>query len=106
MARIALIDDEVLVRRLLRRALELDGHEVFEAANGKEGAALLQRESVDLVITDVMMPEKDGLELIIELRQSQPELKIIALSGGGRMAWNDVLVVARRLGAYETVAKP
>jgi len=106
MARVLVIDDEVDVRRLLAAGLGADGHTVLEAADGDEGVAVLGRQAVDLVITDIVMPNKEGFETIIELRKTHPWLKIIAISGGGIMSGTDTLRVARSLGAHATLHKP
>ncbi len=106
MARILVIDDENDVRGTIRAILEQTGYEVVEASNGYEGIKLYQREPVDLVITDLFMPEKEGIETIMELRRHSPNVKIIAISGGSQR-WNlKCLPVAKKLGAVRTVAKP
>ena len=84
MARILVIDDEELARFTLREILEAAGHEVIEASNGNEGTAFQRANPCDVVITDMIMPEKEGLETIVELKGEYPDLKIIAISGGGR----------------------
>ena len=106
MPRILIIDDEEQVRLYLRRILEPEGHEVVEAGNGKVGLHLYREEPADLIITDVFMPEKEGLETIRELRSDYPEVKIIAISGGGRNIDLDFLPLAKQLGALRTLAKP
>jgi DNA-binding response OmpR family regulator len=106
MARILIIDDEAGVRATLSLALQASGHETLEAANGRLGLELFARERVDLVITDILMPEKEGIETIIELRQRRPDLKIVAISGGGRSQNKDYLVNATHLGADATLRKP
>jgi CheY-like chemotaxis protein len=105
-ARILIIDDDDQVRTMLRRTLEGQGHEVEEAANGLLGIASFQRDPADLIITDIYMPEKEGLETIIELKASHPEVRIIAISGGSRDMDLDFLPVAQKLGAIKTLAKP
>jgi len=84
MARILLIDDDEGFRGMLQRTLQRAGYEVVASGSGKEGLDLLSRVRVDLVLTDIIMPDMDGLEIIQRLRQTQPSLKIIATSGGGR----------------------
>ena len=106
MARILVIDDEDVVRRMLRTALELQGHEVFEAEQGDEALRVQQASPPDLVITDIIMPEKDGLEVIMALRRLAPRLKVIAMSGGGRFSQIDALETAEMLGAAATLRKP
>ena len=82
MARILIIDDDGPVRLILRKALEGDGYEVLDASNGKVGIELFKEERADLIICDLIMPEKDGIETIKEFARDFPELKIIAISGG------------------------
>jgi len=106
MARILIIDDEEQMRGMLRQMLERAGYEVIDAADGKEGMKLFRREPADLIITDLLMPEKEGLETIMELRREFPGTKIIAISGGGREGILDFLPAARKLGACATLAKP
>ena len=81
MAQVLLIEDDDSVRTMLRLTLVHSGHSVIEARNGKEGLARFEHANVDLVITDIVMPEKDGLEVLMELRHRQPSVKIIAISG-------------------------
>ena len=107
MARILVIDDEPQVRTVLLKSLEFDGYQVTDAPNGKVGMKLLREEPLDLVITDIVMPEKEGLETIGELRRYFPETKIIAISRGGRSLKADyVLHTAETLGAHCTLLKP
>jgi len=107
MARILLIEDDNEVRTMLRLTLIHFGHNVIEARNGKEGLELFKRANADLVITDIVMPEKEGLEVLIELREKQvPPVKIIAISGGGRQNVVDNLKMAKLLGAGRVLAKP
>lgn len=106
MARILLVDGEELVRMTVRQMLENNGHEVTEAADGNKALAALRRAPVDLVITDILMPNKEGLETIAELRQLYPAVKIIAMSGGGRMGNTKFLLLAERLGAEVILTKP
>ncbi len=107
MARILLIDDDPTVRTVLRLTLILSGHSVTEAPNGRDGLAALDRgDSHDLVITDIIMPDFDGLELLLELRRRASQVKIIAMSGGSRASATDYLHMARLLGAQRVLAKP
>ena len=106
MSRILVIDDEKQIRAMLREALELSGHEVLEASNGQEGVRVYQEHPADLVITDILMPEKEGLGCILELRRLDPDVRVIAISGGSRLHSMDVLEVARRCGARRTFWKP
>ena len=106
MARILIIDDEDLDRMTLSQILEGDGHTVTEATDGEEGIAALRETPVDVVITDILMPNKEGIETIKELRQIAPDVKIIAISGGGRMQNANYLDVAQKLGANAVLKKP
>ena len=106
MARILVIDDEELVRFTLKQALQKAGHEVVEAADGNDGITFIKRSRFDLIITDIIMPEKEGIETIVELRRDDPDLKIIAISGGGRTGNTDYLELAQKLGAQQVLQKP
>ena len=106
MARILVIDDEPQVRNMLREILEDEGYEVVDAADGKEGLKVYRNEPTDLVITDLIMPEMEGLGIIRELQRDFPEVKIIAVSGGGRVVQKDYLQVAQKIGALHTFSKP
>jgi CheY-like chemotaxis protein len=106
MARILVIDDEELARFTVREILESGGHEVIEARDGVEGLAMQRAQRCDLVVTDVIMPRKEGVEMIIEMKQEQPALKIIAISGGGRTRNLDFLKLAKEFGADKVLAKP
>ncbi|MEE8189246.1 MAG: response regulator [Kiloniellales bacterium] len=106
MAHILIIDDEDELRSTLRHMLEHDGHEVTEAANGAEGLRHYERESPDLIITDIIMPEKEGVETILALKRADPDLPIIAISGGGRLSATDFLSMAKKLGARQALSKP
>ena len=106
MARILLIDDDDLVRGMLRKTLTHFGHTVIEARNGKEGLKLFSHADTDLVITDIVMPEVEGLEVLMTLRKKQPPVKIIAMSGGGRGSAEDYLRTAKIMGAGKVLAKP
>ena len=102
MARILIIEDEKPVRKLLRELLEDFGHEVITAIDGEVGVRLYRQEPADLVISDIFMPHKDGLEVIRELRRDFPEIKIIVITG-----YNPArLSVAEDLGASRTFTKP
>ena len=106
MARILVIDDEELIRVMVRRILERAGHEVAEADNGAVGVKMYAEAAYDLVLCDVIMPEKDGIETIIELQQMDASVKIIAMSGGGQVSEHSYLRMARVLGATVTLNKP
>jgi DNA-binding NtrC family response regulator len=106
MARILVIDDDEQIRSVLRRALEGEGHEVLEAGDGTEALRLHRATPADLVITDILMPKKDGLEVLLALRRGSPRLKVIAMSGGGRHGQMTSLEAARPLGAFASLSKP
>jgi YesN/AraC family two-component response regulator len=106
MARIILIDDDDPVRAILARTLSHFGHTVIEARDGKEGLDIFPRSSADLVITDIVMPEMEGLQVVMELRKILPAVKIIAISGGGRHSPADFLRIALHLGASKVLTKP
>ena len=106
MARILVIEDDLDVRRLLRDVLGRAGHGVVEAADGAEGIERARSQPVDLVITDILMPEKEGIETILELKSGWKDVKIIAISGGGRVGPDDYLESARLVGAQRTFTKP
>ncbi|MFW5681233.1 MAG: response regulator, partial [Pseudomonadota bacterium] len=95
-----------MILQLVTRALEAAGHEVSSADDGDTALQRLRHETFDLVITDIIMPGKEGIELILELRRLQPDLPIIAMSGGHISGGHDVLDAAQRLGAIHTLAKP
>ncbi len=100
------MDDDVEFRQMLRKMLERAGYEVTEAADGKEGMKLFHKAPMDLVITDMLMPEQDGVETVIELRREFADVKIIAISGGGQIDSKEYLRMAERLGATHTFSKP
>ena len=106
MARILIIEDDELVRDTLRDMLETAGHEVLEAADGGQGLATYRENPADVVITDIIMPDKEGVETIIELRRDYPDVKIIAISGGGRIGTTSFLELAREFGAQHAFGKP
>ena len=106
MACILVIDDQDELRETLREILEEAGYEVHEARNGRAGLACCQAHAIDLVLTDLLMPEQEGLETIQQLQTLQPIPKIIAMSGGGQTGRLDFLQVATVFGAHHTLQKP
>jgi len=106
MSKILVLEDDADMRELLREALEAAGHEVADAADGDAGLKLFKRSPADLVIADIFMPEKDGLDVIRELNAKFPEVKIIAISGGGRLGAETYLLAASRMGADRVMGKP
>ncbi len=107
MARILLIDDDAIAREILKTLFEDVGYEVQEAADGLQGTNLFRENPADLVITDIVMPQKEGIETIMDLRREFPAVKIIAISGGGeRLTRESCLQAAELAGARRTFAKP
>jgi len=106
MFRILIIDDEAAIAMMLKRVVEKAGYEAMTAVNGNEGLEIFESFKPDLLITDIVMPEKEGLELIFELRRKNPKLKIIAISGGGRFQYEGYLNSAKHLGANKVFQKP
>lgn len=106
MARILLIDDDETVRYALKQVEERAGHQVEEASDGQVGVEKFEVHKPDLVITDIIMPNQEGIETIIKLRRLAPEVVIIAMSGGGRTGNRDFLTMAEKLGAAKVIAKP
>jgi DNA-binding response OmpR family regulator len=106
MSRILVIEDDFMLSKMIQQMLEHEGYDVLVASDGKDAEKFYQEGNLDLVITDVLMPEKDGLEVIVEIRSKMPQVKIIAISGGGRISHTDYLVTAKRLGAHRTLSKP
>ena len=103
--RVLLIDDDV-ARLFARTVLAGAGHEVAEAANGRDGVDLYRRKRADVVVTDLFMPGRDGLEVVRELAAASPAVRIVVVSGGGFGGKVDMLDVARHLGAAEVLRKP
>lgn len=106
MARILLVDDNAELLAMESMVLRHVGHEVVTAGNGKEALQEAQQSTFSLLITDVVMPEMNGLDIIMALQRRQPLLKIIAVTGGGEMNAVSYLSVARKLGATRTLTKP
>lgn len=106
MPRILVIEDDEQTRGLLREMLERAGYEVADVANGDLGLKKQRENPCQLVITDILMPDKEGIETIMELRKDDPRVPIIAISGGGVAGGLDYLAVAKNLGARRTFAKP
>jgi DNA-binding response OmpR family regulator len=106
MARILVVDDDISFRKMLRLTLSRSGHAVCEARDGDEALEVIREAPVDLVMTDLIMPGREGIETITALRREFPGLKIIAMSGGGRATACQYLSIARAIGAHRTLAKP
>ncbi len=105
MATILVIDDDAAMRRLILRVLRARGHDLLEAENGEAGIALMQDGKPDLIITDILMPQKEGIETIREILGRSPGAKIIAISGGGSQNLM-FLDAAKTFGAHAALAKP
>ncbi|GBC62334.1 response regulator [Desulfonema ishimotonii] len=106
MARILIIDDEPQIRNMLKQMVERAGYDAEIAENGRDGLKLNAENPADLIITDIFMPEKEGIETIMALRKDHPDTKIIAISGGGCKGQVNYLKVAKSLGAMRTLNKP
>jgi DNA-binding NtrC family response regulator len=104
--RILIIDDDPQIRSLLRSLFEREGYAVAEGANGEEGLKVYRKNPADVVVTDLIMPEREGIETIIEFRRRFPQVKIIAMSGGGFIAGEEYLLLAQKVGALRTLIKP
>lgn len=106
MSNILVVDDEPLICEMLEVVLTRAGHNVTIASDGVQAVELAGKLPLDLVVADIVMPEKDGLETIGELRKMHPEIKIIAISGGSRIGNFDFLAMAEKLGANASFYKP
>ncbi len=106
MATILIVDDEPALRKIVRQMLESEGHVAVEADNGRAALNVFRARNPEIVITDIVMPQKDGIEMIAELRRESPAVRVVAISGGGRTRNLDVLRLAERAGADVVLAKP
>jgi DNA-binding response OmpR family regulator len=106
MATILVVDDDDAFRAMLRETLERAGYEVRDASNGEIALEIDRATPCDVVVIDLVMPEKEGLETILELRRRRSHTKIIAISGGGNSNPRRNLAIAERLGARRTLTKP
>ena len=104
--RILVVDDEPAILAAVRVVLEAAGFEVSDAPDGLAALRLCRTQSVDLVLCDVFMPNQDGLETISALRQQNPSVKIVAMSGGGSVWTSGLLATAQQLGASAVLHKP
>lgn len=105
-ARVLVIDDDEIILELVSRTLERAGHHVLLARHGKEGLTMFAAEQPDAVITDIFMPDQDGIEVITAMARQRPGIRILAISGGSQLLDLDYLSYARRLGARDALAKP
>ena len=104
---ILVIDDEKDILQLITTMLTAEGYEVVAAEDGQRGLELLQDfDDIEVVITDLIMPNKEGIETIMDLHKIRPELKVLAMSGGGRGGISSYLSTAKNIGAAATLAKP
>ena len=106
MKSVLIVDDDLNTRKSLRRILERAGYAVLEASDGNEAIRQFDDNNPDLVVTDLIMPEKDGIETLFEIKQKDNDAVIIAISGGGRISPNNYLDAAKKLGAAATLEKP
>lgn len=106
MALILVIDDDMAVRDSIRTLLALDGHDIVEAADGRQGEAAIAQRAPDLVILDIFMPEQDGFETLRSLRRSHRALKVLAISGSGERQLERALIFASEFGADAVLSKP
>jgi len=106
MSKVLVLEDDAKLRELLCEALEAAGYEVADEADGDAGLKAFKRSPADLVIADIFMPDKDGLDVIRELKADFSEVKIIAISGGGRLDKDTYLMVASKMGADRVMGKP
>ena len=106
MAKVLVIDDEKVVRELARRMLESDHHTMVEAVDGVEGIKVFQEEQPDVVVTDIIMPNADGLEVVRRILEINPKAKIVAMSGGGRIGDETYLKYAKKFGVTAVLSKP
>ncbi len=105
--KVLVIDDEAGIREMISKMLSDEKYEVFVASNGNEGMKIIKEElDIDLVITDIIMPEKEGIETIFDLKRNYSDIKIIAISGGGRIGAESYLYTAKELGANLVLQKP
>lgn len=106
MKRILIIDDDEMIRTVFERFLKGKGYVVNCAADGKEGLLLLESNTPNLVITDIMMPGTDGLEVVLSMREKHPDIPVIAISGGMTLAPMDFLPLVKKFGAVKVFYKP
>jgi len=103
---VCVIEDDELVRSRLGDMLRAGGHTVFEAESADRGIELIRSEKADVAVVDILMPDRDGLEAIGQLRRTRPDLRIVAISGGGRVGPQVYLDLARQVGADTSLTKP
>ncbi len=106
MASVLIIDDDDQLRWLLAKVLELKGYVVAQAADGREGIRVYREAPTDLIILDILLPERDGFEILRDLRREWPSVKIFVMSGAEAVLDFDVLATGKQLGALRTFRKP
>jgi CheY-like chemotaxis protein len=107
MVKILVVDDEPFVRDMMTAMIKPAGYDVVEAVNGAEAFNICKKEAVDLIITDIVMPEKNGIDLIMNVKKEYPDIPIIAVSGGGGITGRyDYLEIAKLVGANNILKKP
>ena len=106
MARVLVIDDQESIRRIVRRALEIEKHQVMDASDGEMGMEILKRHGADVVITDIFMPGQDGIVTLRQIRREYPDVKVIVMSGGDSSGMLDLRKDAELLGAVKSLPKP
>lgn len=99
---VLVVDDQEVARVFIRECLKDEGYEVFEATNGKDGEALCRDQKMDMIITDIIMPEQEGIETICKIREEYPGMKVVAISGGDQLYLDNAL----ELGADNVLKKP
>jgi CheY-like chemotaxis protein len=104
--RILVVDDDINIRLLLRLTLEEEGYEIVEARDGEEALARFKENVFDLVIADMVMPHKDGITMLLEIRQLSPNVPVVAISGGAYLDSGHYLEIARLVGVKHTFSKP
>ncbi len=103
---ILVVDDETSITELVGRALRKKGHQVTTVSDGEQATRMVMRQRFDLVMTDLLMPDKDGIQVITEVRRKYPEIRLLAMSGGGHITQDQYLKIAKGLGAHAILEKP
>ena len=106
MSHILVIDDDIHIRELINIMLESEGHTVDLAEDGLIGLDLVEEDKFDLIITDIIMPNQEGIETIVKIKSKSPKTKILAISGGGRIGSTNYLTLAENFGVDKTLSKP
>jgi len=106
MSHILVIDDDAHIRELITIMLESEGHTVVLAEDGLIGLQMLEDNTFNLIITDIIMPNQEGIETIVQIKSRNPDIKILAISGGGRIGSTDYLTLAENFGVDKTLSKP